>query len=290
MRLIRDLPEAEAAIVEAKISLTNAAMLQTFLRSERLKRRKIYTAEEKRTLLGGLDGKSSRECERSLAAISPQAMPRERERVLSETETEIRFVANGRVQRMLKRLAEVTAHSVKTGGYAALIEKSLEIALKVLDPMEKAAAGQRVGGAERGEGGGREAKPARDESAAPAQKLADSPLVPRLSGGSRYIPRPVYRAVWRRDQGRCTYHAPVTKRRCESRFGLEIDHVHPVSLGGATGLSNLRLLCKVHNQFHAIRQFGARKMETFVPGIRPSASLVVGRSNCPDEKGHLPSD
>ena len=65
---------------------------------------------------------------------------------------------------------------------------------------------------------------------------------------SRYIPAAVRREVWRRDQGRCSYVDRHSGRRCGSRYRLEIDHIVPFALGGATELSNLRLRCKAHHK------------------------------------------
>ena len=56
---------------------------------------------------------------------------------------------------------------------------------------------------------------------------------------SRYIPVAVRREVWRRDHGCCSYVDPHSGRRCGSRYRLEIDHVVPFALGGATELFKL---------------------------------------------------
>ena len=66
---------------------------------------------------------------------------------------------------------------------------------------------------------------------------------------SRYIPAAVKREVWRRDQGCCSYVDPYSGRRCGSRYRLEIDHIVPFALGGATELFNLRLRCRAHHSF-----------------------------------------
>jgi 5-methylcytosine-specific restriction endonuclease McrA len=49
------------------------------------------------------------------------------------------------------------------------------------------------------------------------------------------IPSDVRRAVFERDGGKCV--------ACDSNFDLQYDHVLPVSLGGATTVENLQLLC-----------------------------------------------
>ena len=65
----------------------------------------------------------------------------------------------------------------------------------------------------------------------------------------RYIPSKVKHHVWMRDQGKCTYVCPKTKRRCASNHLLQIDHIKPFSLEGTNEADNLRLLCANHNQF-----------------------------------------
>ena len=72
---------------------------------------------------------------------------------------------------------------------------------------------------------------------------------------SRYIPASVRRAVWERDQGRCTF-VSITGGRCRSRRFIELDHVVPFARGGKATVGNLRLRCSAHNQYEAERVFG----------------------------------
>jgi len=81
-----------------------------------------------------------------------------------------------------------------------------------------------------------------------------------VSGGvSRYIPASVRRAVWERDQGRCTFIS-ITGGRCRVRQYLELDHIVPVARGGKATVANLRLRCASHNQLEAERAFGEEFM------------------------------
>ena len=81
---------------------------------------------------------------------------------------------------------------------------------------------------------------------------------------ARRVPAAVRRAVWRRDGGRCAFTGPAG--RCPATRGLEIDHIKPWALGGASNdASNLRLLCRFHNQSEARRLLGRRVL----PGETP---------------------
>ena len=66
---------------------------------------------------------------------------------------------------------------------------------------------------------------------------------PTESSNPRYISAENKRAVRKRAKNSCHYPG------CNSKYGLEIDHIHPVSAGGKGNLENLQLLCREHNQF-----------------------------------------
>jgi len=72
----------------------------------------------------------------------------------------------------------------------------------------------------------------------------------------RTIPAEVRRAVFQRDEGRCTFVSNSGKR-CEAACRLEFDHIEPVAKGGQSTTSNLRLRCRAHNQYEAECAFGA---------------------------------
>jgi hypothetical protein len=82
----------------------------------------------------------------------------------------------------------------------------------------------------------------------------------RTKSGSRHVPAHVKRAVWQRDEGRCTF-VSESGRRCEARRGLEFDHVKEFARGGEATVDGIRLRCRGHNQWTAERTFGAGFMD-----------------------------
>ena len=110
-------------------------------------------------------------------------------------------------------------------------------------------------------------RPAPGKSRQPAPKRSRSAAVSNTAEPtrhSRYIPAAVRDDVFARDKGRCTY-VGRTGKRCGSTQALQIDHIKPVTRGGANTESNLRLLCAKHNRLAAEEVFG----EAFTARFRP---------------------
>jgi hypothetical protein len=87
-----------------------------------------------------------------------------------------------------------------------------------------------------------------------------SPETP--SEDDRYVPAAVKRAVWERDQARCTW--PMGDGElCGSTHRLEFDHDLEVALGGKPVTENIRLLCKSHNLMKAEQHLGKALMAKY---------------------------
>jgi hypothetical protein len=70
-------------------------------------------------------------------------------------------------------------------------------------------------------------------------------VAPPTEAASRHIPADVERAVWRRDQGQCSFEGP--HHRCEERSYLEYHHLTPWIVGGHASVENIALRCRAHN-------------------------------------------
>jgi hypothetical protein len=267
MRAMKLIPEIEAKLISGELNLTSVSQAQTFFRHE-AKQSKNYSVDEKKILLGKLENKSTRECIETLVAISPQTVPQEKRRVLSPEKTELKLTLDKALIEKLDRLKALMSHKSPHMTDAELLNVLADMALAKLDPMKKATRNLPPTSQKP------KYEPALSNSLpAPEVNLNANPQVSRsgetkepplllnLAPGStkstRYIPAWLKRAVWQRDRGRCTH------RECGSERFLEFDHIHPVSTGGQNELSNLRLLCRSHNQRAAIDRFGLRHMKKF---------------------------
>jgi hypothetical protein len=76
-----------------------------------------------------------------------------------------------------------------------------------------------------------------------------SPVGKQSSAGkpSRYIPSLLKQKVLER-AGFCCEYVSLTGRQCGQRIHLEVDHKHPLSLGGGTSELNLQVLCSAHHK------------------------------------------
>jgi hypothetical protein len=211
MKLLNSVPEYESKLKEGAITVSNLSQVQSFLKQEERQNGKIYSKPEKLALLSQIEGKSYKQTERILAAISPQCAQPERQRAINEAETEIRFTAYQELMEMLERIKDLLAHKRESQSYAGLFKEMAKLTLKKLDPS--LAPSQRKG--------------------APEQKTGElASIPPKATSGTRYISPFVRRAVWKRDLGRCTYQHPTTGRGCESRRSLQFDHIRPFAMGG----------------------------------------------------------
>jgi hypothetical protein len=84
------------------------------------------------------------------------------------------------------------------------------------------------------------------------------PAVPRQRG--RYVPAHVRRAVFERDEARCTF-TDSSGQRCRETHRLELHHLLAFARGGESTEHNLTLRCQAHNALAAEDDFGRDFLE-----------------------------
>jgi 5-methylcytosine-specific restriction endonuclease McrA len=150
---------------------------------------------------------------------------RPRVKPLSSQSYEVTYVMSQRAHDLLRTAQALLAHQIPSGDVAQVVERALELLVPHLQQRKFAATSN-----------------------------------PRPSRGPRRnprsIPAEVMRAVWARDQGRCTF-VSETGHRCAATRRIEFDHILEVARGGEASVDGLRLRCRAHNQYQAERTFGA---------------------------------
>ena len=211
MRLIRVLPEVESKIESGTLTISVAAQIQGTARREKL------APQQTRHLVEELTGSSKREAERKLAAKFPDALRKEITKPITENLVEIRFTVSNEEAGLIQKLLDLTSHKNFTRKYDKLF---LDLVRAEIQKHEKEA----------------------------APHGPDKVKVQKLNRLSRYVPAAIKRQVWQRDQAQCQYIDPLTKKRCEARHGVQIDHIKRYADGGQHLAANLRLYCGAHNR------------------------------------------
>jgi hypothetical protein len=169
MKLNRELPEIKSKIESGELNLSVVSQAQKFFRNEAKISNQIGM-ESKKEILGRLSGKSRRESERELLSLSaqPEIHIPDHTRAVSQTHTQVQFVANDEQMALFEKARGLLAHSNPNMSWAELFQKVAEIALQKIDPQR---------------------------SVSPPRKLQD----PR----KRLVNAGLKREIWKRDHGKC---------------------------------------------------------------------------------------
>jgi len=198
MRLLKDCPEISKAIEEGSLNLSSVSAVQTFLKREEKEKGKVYTPDEKLDLVESMKNLSKRECEKTLATLSPESMiPLERKREITETQTELRIVLNEKQLAKLEKLKDLLAHQNRDGSMAGLLDLMSDVVLEKVDPEKREARAQK-----RAEKSAESA--VAKETTSPAEEPAQQCEAKSQKGFPKReaIPASVRRKVWIRDGGR----------------------------------------------------------------------------------------
>ena len=276
MRLIRDIPEAKEKIESGKISLSNAAKVQTSFNSMR-KKRSVSTSE-KETILQSCENSTQAECEKILFEAIPElvvvAKTQEKIRPLSSDLTEIKIVVSNELNSKIETLLNLTSHQNPNLSLTRLLEKLVNEELKRQEKNKPTHESQEVNLGSTAETFANHSSLLKNKTI--SQNLAAGRTETTCSGiknknsktiqgkgfvileKSKKITAETRRQVWIRAKGKCEF------KNCGSHYQLEVDHIIPKALGGSNELSNLRFLCRKHNVFAATKEFGKKHMEKFV--------------------------
>lgn len=202
-------------IEDGRLSLSVISQVQSFIKKKEAVKGEKLSKKQKMEILNLVENKSAREAEKELVKLSPETVKRtESQREITEHLTELKLVIDQDLTQQLDELKQLLSHQNPNMSYVELIRL---MANKVRKGLK-------------------------------INKEIDNPT-PTSEGTARYIPAQVRRYVWQRDKGCCQYKYPKSGRTCESKYQLQIDHIHRFRDGGSHKPGNLRLLCRAHNSW-----------------------------------------
>jgi len=225
VRLMRQNEEARESIQTGKLTLTSAAQIQRFIQAEQKVSNQPITPERANLIIETCGGKSKREVEKFLfneASAPTKTAMQERTRQVSTTTLEIKMTLSSNAQAKLDRAREL----IHTETIAVVFEKALDA---LIEAQEKSLGKTTI-------------------KALPTPPAAEETAYTPKSQNPRYIPAKFKRIIYARSKGQCEYlnHKGT---RCLSQKYLEVDHITPVAVGGKSEITNLRHLCRNHNQY-----------------------------------------
>jgi hypothetical protein len=113
---------------------------------------------------------------------------------------------------------------------------------------------------------------------------------------SKHIPHEVRRDVIARDGVQCSYVSAAGKR-CKQQGFIELHHEEPSARGGQSTTSNIRTLCRAHNQLRAEQDFGrafvqqrimqdrTHRLEVSRPGHPGTSCQTAAEAEAPGQAG-----
>ena len=247
-RLLTELPEIEKQIEEGSLNVTNLSKIQSFVRSEKAAQNSL-TKNEKLALIAECENKPTRQVAKELIERSHQpALMAEKfhmtssvlnNDLLGQEFSEFAALLDSETRELLQEFKNLYAHELQDGANITV----LTFLLKKAVAFKK----KKLGLATPSDN----ALPPMAQKVRGAAKQSTPQRKPLKSSVKKY--------VWKKANGCCEHYDTKVGMRCSSKFALQPDHIIPLALGGTDEISNLQLLCRVHNSRRAIKTFGVPK-------------------------------
>ena len=190
---------------------------------------------------------------------------------LTEESFKVQFTAGRSLRDKLQEAQDLMRHRLPDGDMASIFEQGLDLLIAQVK-KERFGVGRKPRGpsGQRAESG--QEHPTGDAEAAGRDEAFVTQTAPTAS---RHIPDAIKRAVYERDEGRCTF-VDETGRRCSATAFLEFDHDEGFACTHVHDANRIRLLCRTHNQYLADRLYGRAFMDR-ARGGTGAPELVPGR-------------
>jgi hypothetical protein len=255
-RLLRSVPDISRKVSTGEVNLTTLAKAQSAIRYQEKTSGLLLTHAAKAQVIEKIENKSGRETERALLGLFPNLALRadfERRTVLNESVSKLSLSLSGEALKDLERVKELLSHALPEANFAQVIAYLAKNFLKKKDPLASVDKNEKKKVSV--------TRPTESSAAAkPCVKVSktkesiDVPLISHVS--VKTLSQSLRREILRKAGGRCSYKDLKTGRVCGSTYQIEVDHIWPKALGGGNEESNLRCLCRKHNQLMAEQALG----------------------------------
>lgn len=189
---------------------------------------------------------------------------------LSAERHKVQFTASTGLRAKLERAQSLLRHANPDGDLAVVVERAIDLLIAKLERTKLGAAVSNAAHAKAAhtKEASDSAQPLHGASQLEPEMASDLARRPdttptqdstSMTQKRTAVPRSHIRQVILRDGEQCSFVGDDGKR-CGAVDFLEVDHKHPRSRGGGNEVSNLRLLCRAHNQYVADRAFGSEFM------------------------------
>ena len=222
-RRLKEIPEAAEKVESGDINLTTMWQANRTIRAQQKSTGVKVTLVQKKEALKRIEGKTSEVAEKELLTLFPEG-DNFSEKLVNKQNGGLGLSIELSAQEAeeLKRTKELLSHAMPGASFSQIISRLAKEYNDRNDPLRK-------------------------------PELIPTP--------ARVMTRKRRMAVLQKANGECEYQDPITKRVCGGRYQPESDHVFPKALGGHNQPSNLRCLCRKHNQLMAEKTLGRSFME-----------------------------
>jgi len=256
-RVLKLAPSVTEKLQEGSINLTQLVKVNQCLKQEK-KLGNGVTAKQTEELIAKIENKTNFETEKLLAIELNQA-PKLFQKIRPQADESVRveMTFSKADFEIIKEAQSLLSHIVVENDHAQaykhlakkLIEskkgkKNLFSGDKETRQTEKSPSFEN-----------KESQKTEDLIGIPTQSFS---LIPESESGQdssqrNYLSVHIRRAVMTKANYRCEHVDPKSKRRCNSKFQLQVDHIKPLAKGGTDEIQNLRALCGIHNRYEALR-------------------------------------
>ena len=255
MRLTRRVPEIKENLKQGKLTLTSTLQLSYFAKREKL------SPEKTVSVMQNILGKSKRDVEKVFLSLQTVPAPKpDSVKVVGadscgQSTSRIAFDADEEFVQLIERIKQIK------GNPALGLQDLFKIAMKEFVGRREV---KQKSHRQVSQQQNRQVSAGTNHNKLHPAEVVNQPPGSEYEQNSRYVSVKVRASIRNRSKDQCEYVEPITNYRCESKSGLQFDHILPHAIGGTSELHNIRHLCRTHNLLAATQVYGAHKMNRYL--------------------------